>query len=91
MEQIQFVQVTPQQLQHDILEGIKTQLNALVKHFQPKQQDEYLTRQETADFFKVDLSTLWHWKKRGFLVPYGGEGIVRYKKSDVETALIKLL
>lgn len=91
MSKTQLIQVTPEQLQHEILEGIKTHLNAFAKHFQPTRQDEYLTRQETADFFKVNLSTLWHWKKKGFLVPYGAEGIVRYKKSEVEAKLIKLL
>ena len=90
METIQFVQVNPEQLQEKILEGIKTQLNAIIKHFAPQQTSEYLTRQETADFFKVDISTLWHWKRKGFLVPYGAEGIVRYKRSEVENAMVKL-
>lgn len=90
MSKAQLIQVTPEQLQHEILEGIKTQINALIKHFQPKQPEEYLTSQETADFFKVDKSTLWHWRKKGFLTPYGAEGIVRYKRADVEQAMIKL-
>ncbi len=89
-QSIQFLQVTPQELQNEILDGIKSQLSAFTKHFQPQQPDEYLTRKETADFFKVDISTLWHWKKKGFLVPYGAEGIVRYKRSDVENAMVKL-
>lgn len=90
METIQFVQVTPEQLQEKILEGIKELARKHKNYFQPKQLDEYLTRQETADFFKVDLSTLWHWKQKGFLVPYGAEGIVRYKRSEVEQAMVKL-
>jgi hypothetical protein len=90
MSKIQFIQVTPEQLHQEILTGIKSQLNTFIEHFHPKPPDEYLTRQETADFFKVDISTLWHWKKRGFLTPYGAEGIVRYKRSDVEQAMIKL-
>lgn len=90
MQNIQFIQVTPEQLQEKILEGVKDLIRKHQDIFSPKQPDEYLTRQETADFFKVDVSTLWHWKQKGFLVPYGAEGIVRYKRSEVEQAMVKL-
>jgi predicted site-specific integrase-resolvase len=33
----------------------------------------------------VDRSTLYRWKKRGYLVPIQIGGKVRYKRSEIET------
>ena len=40
MRQIQFISVTPEQLQTAIIEGVKTQLESLKIHFQPKQPND---------------------------------------------------
>lgn len=56
----------------------------------PQIQKELLTREETADFFDVDKSTLWHWMKKGILIPVGIGGRVYYRKSDIEKSLIPL-
>lgn len=50
-------------------------------------KEDYLTRQETADFLKIDLSTLYHWTKKGKLVSFGLGGRVYYRRSQVESAL----
>ena len=34
MEKIQFIQITPEQLQDAIIDGVKTQLDDLKSHFQ---------------------------------------------------------
>ena len=88
-ETIQFVQVTPQQLQQAILNGIEIQLNALIKHFQPKEPTEYLTRHEVAKLLKVDLSTVHNWTKSGKLTSYYMVGRVYYKRREIEAAMIK--
>ncbi len=88
-ETIQFVQVTPQQLQQEILEGFKTQLNALIKHFQPKEPTEYLTRHEVAKLFKIDISTVHNWTRTGKLTSYNLVGRVYYKRCEIEDAMIK--
>ena len=49
-----------------------------------------LTKKETAQLLNVDLSTLWNWQKKGFLIPFGIGGRVYYKMSDIEKALIQL-
>ena len=90
MKQIQFVQVTPEQLQDAIIEGVNTQLTDLKKHFQPKEAEEYLTRNEVAKMLKVDLSTLHNWNKKGKLKTYGLGGRVYYKRSEIEKAIIEL-
>jgi excisionase family DNA binding protein len=90
MSTIQFIQITPEQLQDEILRGVKVQLNELIKHFQPVKPSEFLTRNEVADLLKVDISTLYNWTKKGILIQYGIGGRVYYKRQEVEEAIIKL-
>jgi len=90
MGTLQLIEVTPQQLQEEILKGIKVQLKEFAVLFKATPQEEYLTREETATLLKVDLSTLWYWKKKGILMPYGVSSKVYYKRSDIDKAMIKL-
>lgn len=90
MEQVQFISVTPKQLQNAIIEGVKLQLEDFKKNFEPKKPTEYLTRNETADLLKVDLSSIHNWTKRGILQSYGCSGRVYYKRSEIEEAIVKL-
>ena len=90
MKQVQLFQVTPEQLQADILQGVKKQLDELKKSFQPKQPVELMTRKETAALLKCNMSTLHNLKKRGDLVPVGLGGRVYYRRSDIENRLVEL-
>ncbi|WP_038026112.1 helix-turn-helix domain-containing protein [Tenacibaculum maritimum] len=84
------IEFNTEQLKNEIIEGIKPQLDELKNHLQPKEPIEYLTRQETADLLKVDLSTIWNWTKKSKLVAYSIGSRVYYKRSEVESAIIKL-
>jgi len=90
MPTIQFLQVTPEQLQNAIIEGVKTQLDDLKKHFTPKEPKQYLTRQEVAKMLSVDLSTVHNLTKRNVLQKYQIGGRVLYLRSQVEESIIKL-
>ena len=90
METVQFIQVTPEQLQNAIIEGVKTQLQDLKKHFQPKEPNEYLTRVEVAEMLKIDLSSVHNWTKKGILISYQIGGRVYYKRAEVENAIVEL-
>jgi len=90
MEQKQFVLVTPEQLQNAINEGVKTQLQDLKQHFQPKEPNEYLTRVEVAEMLSVDLSTIHNWKSKGVLKAHQIGGRVYYKRTEVENAIVEL-
>lgn len=87
MSTIQFIQTTPQDLQNQINEGIKNQLNEFLKHFKPEQPKEYLTRQQVAQMFNVDLSTIHNWCKSGKLKPLGLGARVYFLRSDIEQSL----
>ncbi len=51
--------------------------------------DELLTRQQVSEMLGVSLATLWHWEKKQILNPVKIGSKVRYRRSDVENALIK--
>ena len=87
---IQFIQVTPEQLQDAIIEGVNSKLDDLKKGFQPKEPNEYLTRNEVAEMLKIDLSTVHNWTKKGILQSYQIGGRVYYKRNEVEDAIVKL-
>ncbi len=90
MSAIQFIQVTPEELQSKITEGVKTQLDEFLKNFKPKQPNDYLTRQEVAKMFQVDISTVANWQKSGKLKPYGLGHRVYFLRSDIEQSLTPL-
>lgn len=90
MQQVQFIGISPEQLKKDMADVLKAQIDELKNHFQPKDPTEWLTRNEVRDLLKVDLSTIHHWTKKGKLKSYGLGARVYYKRSEVESALIKL-
>jgi hypothetical protein len=86
---IQLLQITPEELRESILEGVKKELQELKQNFQPKEPSEFLTRQEVADWLKVDISTVHNWTVKGTLTKHLIEGKVLYKRAEVESSLIK--
>ena len=90
MRESNLIQVNPEQLQREILKGLNVQLTQLSKSFQPKEPEEYLTRQEVAKLCKVNISTVSNWKNEGVLNAYGLGGRVYYKRSEIDKAMIKI-
>ena len=90
MQQVQFISVTPEQLQIAIIEGVKTQIENLILLSQKKEQNEYLTRLDVAKLFQIDVSSVHNWTKKGILQSYQIGGRVYYKLTEVENSIIKL-
>ncbi len=86
-EQVQFISVTPEQLQNAIITGVKIQLEKLKKDFQPKEPAEFMTRNEVRDLLQCNLSTVHNLTKRGKLKAYGIGARVYYKRLEVEQAI----
>ena len=87
MAQVQFIQTTPQELQQQINEGVKIQLQDFLKHFKPKLPNEYLTRSDVAKMFDVDISTVHNWCKSKRLNPLGIGSRVYFLRSEIEASL----
>ena len=90
MQQVQFISVTPEQLQTAIIEGVKTQLEGLKIHFQPKQPKTYLSRAGVSKMLNVSLVTLNKWNKIGKLKAVGIGGRVLYRQADIDNAIVEL-
>ncbi|MEH6769455.1 helix-turn-helix domain-containing protein [Maribacter arcticus] len=90
MESIQLLGISPEQLRTAISKDVESQLDDLKKHFQPKTPTEYLSRQEVAQMFKINLSTVHNWTKNGTLQAFQIGGRVFYKRELVENAIVKL-
>ena len=74
-----------------LFEEIKSQLVELKQNLEPKKPNEYLTRLETAELLKCDISTIHNWTKKGKLRPYGIGNRVYYMRSEVEASLIPFM
>lgn len=91
MESIQFIQISPDQLKKEILEGVKMQLDQFKENFQPKTPPEYLTRHEVAKMFSVDVSTVHNWSQPGGKLKKVAIGSrIYYLRSEVEKAITRL-
>jgi hypothetical protein len=87
MENIQFIQITPDELENRIFDRVNAEFLNLKKEFQPKEPTEFLTRNEVRNLLKINLSTVHNWTKRGKLKAYGIAGRVYYKRIEVEAAM----
>ena len=84
---VQFIQYSAEQLKSEINAGIEIKLENFLKHFTPKQPNEYLTRQAVAQMFNVDISTVHNWCKSKRLNPLGLGSRVYFLRSEVEASL----
>ena len=67
---------------------IRNQIEEIKNNFEPKIPVELLTRNEVAEMFKCDLSTVHNWTVRGILIPHGIANRVYYKRHELEAVLI---
>ncbi len=52
--------------------------------------EEYLTRDQVSELLQISLPTVDSWTRKGILIAYRIETTKRYKKSEVNAALIKI-
>lgn len=87
---MQFIQLSTDELKTIFIEVIKTELDDVKKHLQPKEPNRYLTRQDVAKMLDIDLSSVHNWSKKGILQPYQISGRVYYKLQEIENSIIQL-
>ena len=68
----------------DMIQQTKRELEDLVV---AQKSETYMTRQQTSEMLSVDLSTLWRWEKRNYLIPVCVGGQKRYKMTDINRLL----
>ena len=77
-------ETTQDQLVAQVVSELKNELKQAIF------TEQYLTREEVSELFKISLSTIHNWTKRGILHPYQIGGRVYFKASDIESSMIKL-
>lgn len=84
--------ITPDEFRNIIINDVKEELSSIAKHLNPlrKPKEEYFTRKEVAKMFKISLPTISDWNKKGILNPLRIGNLIRYKKSDLEDALVQI-
>lgn len=86
----QLIGVSPSEFKEDIVKDVIVELKAITKKFHLQKPDEYLTRKETAKLFKVSLVTISKWCKKGILKPYRLGKFIRFKRAELDQALIQI-
>ncbi|MBW2960415.1 MULTISPECIES: helix-turn-helix domain-containing protein [Mesonia] len=84
--------ISPEELKESILTDVKKELVNLVEKLNlfNKPQEEFLTRKEAAKLLKISLVTITDWNKKGILNPYRLGNLIRYKKSELEEAMVQI-
>lgn len=57
------------------------------KKEQSKSIEPLLTQEEVIDILKVDSTTLWRWRNRGYLNALKVGGKLRYRQEDIVTLI----
>ncbi|HCD9236637.1 TPA: helix-turn-helix domain-containing protein [Elizabethkingia anophelis] len=75
-----------------VKEVVREQLIEFSKWFESKiiDEDRILTRNDTADYLGISLSTLSRWTKEGKISSKGIGDRVYYKMSDIKKSLITI-
>lgn len=81
---VQLIQITPAELSAMILVGVQNEIQKLREEFQPKEPEEYLSRQDVAQLLQVDISTVHNYSVKGILKRYKIGQRVLYKRSEIE-------
>ena len=89
MEAIQII-TTPNEFKKEIANEVKNHLDDFLKHFKPEPPKEYLTRNDVAKMFSIDISSVHNWSKSGKLKPLSIGGRVYFLRSEVEASLTPL-
>ena len=82
--------ITPEELKQIIKEVIQEELLEVRKQLKEKDSEVLLTRQETCEFLKISITTLWQWSKKGKIESYGIGNRIYYKKEDLLKSLVLL-
>lgn len=67
-----------------VIEDTKEKLENLILS---EKAERYLSAKQVSEMLNVDLSTLWRWEQKEYLIPAKVGGKRRYKLSDVKSLL----
>lgn len=88
-ELVQIESISVEELTEIIAEKLVGKLEKRIATLIATQNDEeLLTREETAELLKINSTTLWNWTRKEKLIAYGIGNRVYYKRGEVLKALV---
>ncbi|WP_274476143.1 helix-turn-helix domain-containing protein [Mangrovimonas aestuarii] len=83
---IEITEISVDELADKVADRLMEKIKHYLDDLKSNESDVFLTRQETADFLRIDSSTLWNWTNKGKVKCYG-IGARRYynKKELIDT------
>ena len=86
---IQITEVSVDELADKVADKLLLKIKCYLDDLSTKENDVYLTIQETADFLKIDISTLWNWTNKSKVISYGIGHRRYYNKQEIIDTLKK--
>ena len=80
--------LNPEELTQQLLNALKGVLATSLQPVLEETEDELLTREEASNYLKVSKATLNNWSNLGVVKKHKIGNMVRYKKSELQNALI---
>ncbi|WNH07681.1 helix-turn-helix domain-containing protein [Thalassobellus suaedae] len=68
---IEIQEITVDELADKVADKLLNKIKHYLDDLESNESDIYLTRQETASFLKINLTTLWNWTNNGKIKSYG--------------------
>jgi len=84
---LQLINVTPEEFKQEIINGLLKELPAVLGKVE---NEELLTREQTAALLDINLKTLGEWTKKKKFPSYGMGSRVYYKRAEVISSLTTL-
>ncbi|AUC82266.1 helix-turn-helix domain-containing protein [Lacinutrix sp. Bg11-31] len=86
---IQIQEITFEELADKVADKLLIKIKHYLNELHTNGNDAYLTRQETADFLKISLVSLWNWTNKGIVKSYSIGNKRYYNKQEILAILRK--
>ena len=87
-KKLEIQEITVDELADKVADKLLNNIKHYLDDLHTNESDVYLTRQETADFLKINITTLWNWTNKGKIKSYGIGNRRYYNKQEI-IALLK--
>tara|TARA_R100001377_G_C3144555_1_gene93956 strand:- start:15 stop:302 length:288 start_codon:yes stop_codon:yes gene_type:complete len=80
---IQITEVSVDELADKVADKLLLKIKSYLDDLNTKENDVYLTRQETAEYLKINSTTLWNWTNKGKVNSYCIGNRRYYNKQEI--------
>lgn len=89
LKTVKIQEITVDELADKVADKLLNKIKHYLDDLHKNEINVYLTRQQIADFLKINLTTLWNWTNKGKIKSYGIGSKRYYDKQEIITLLKK--